>query len=340
MRLFVKVTPLMAGTSDQWADAKLLECPADVEPDTVLSFLTQRLGALIDTAWTSTERHARLAAGWIFPSGDEAEELLCVPLVEGPDGSFQSMFELLADQRAEFDELLRTGKLDDYTVATLPQRTCRPERPDGADDIQSLTDPEAEPEISGSSSRRPQRPERIVSSGGGHRHARGRAGATEFPASWSDDQVTANIISVARSPDRAPVKQPNRRWRVRGTREGVEIMVIIKFDGSAWSAWPLPGGQGVQQNPHWSTNPNEVELARNMQHLPSRFADRLDRDDIDGLRAMAEAGEWAEEIDLLIAVLASTQRPVTALERHDLADLLTQLDMPADQLANVPSAGI
>jgi hypothetical protein len=43
MRLFVKVIPLRAGTSEPAGEPRLVRCPRDVEPDTVLSFLTQQL---------------------------------------------------------------------------------------------------------------------------------------------------------------------------------------------------------------------------------------------------------------------------------------------------------
>lgn len=125
---------------------------------------------------------------------------------------------------------------------------------------------------------------RIVSTGGGHRHAAGRAGATEFPTTWSEDQVVEHILSVAKHPDQAPVKQPNQRWRTRGIRDGVEIIVLLKSEGEIVSAWPLPGGRGVQQNPSWSMSPAEAEHALAMKDLPDRFAHHLDADEVDALR--------------------------------------------------------
>src|SRR5215467_2761903 len=50
MQLYVKLIPLWAGTSESAGEPRLLCCPPDVEPDTVLSFLTQQLGEVIDTA--------------------------------------------------------------------------------------------------------------------------------------------------------------------------------------------------------------------------------------------------------------------------------------------------
>lgn len=320
MRLFVQVTPLKAGTPEPSGDSHLMECPADVEPDTVLSFLSQRFGDVVDTAWTSTQRHARLACGWIFAgtTEDSGCEVLCVPLLEMDDGSIQSMFELQADQRAEFDELVAYGELDNYTIVERPHRDYQHPSDENVD----------EKPLAGT-----------VSTGGGHRHGAGRAGTTEFPATWSDDQVVTHILSVARHPDASPVCQPNQRWRARGIRDGVEIVVLLEHDGTVITAWPLPGGRGVQQNPSWSANPDEAQLAQVMDVLADRFSDRLDADGADALRMMAEAGEWAEEVTLLIATLASEQRAVTDHERLDLTDLLGQLGLATDQLEFVPSAG-
>jgi hypothetical protein len=320
MRLFVKVTPLKAGTSEPSAEAELMECPADVEPDTILLFLSQVFGDVVETAWISTERHAQLACRWIFTGTTEHadSEVLCVPLVAMDDGSLRSMFELQADERADFDQLARSGEVDDYTVVERPHRTYEPEK---------------QANVSGKPSAR------TVSTGGGHRHGAGRAGSTELPATWSDDHIIAHILDVARHPDVSPVWQPNQLWRVRGTRDGVDIIALLKRDGSVVTAWPLPGGCGVQQNPSWSDNTDEAQVALAMKLLPDRYADRLDADEIHALRKMAEAGEWAEEVNLLIATLASARRAVTDHERLDLIDLLGQLQLATDQLDLVPSAG-
>ena len=86
--------------------------------------------------------------------------------------------------------------------------------------------------------------------GGGHRHGTGRPGKTEFPASWDDQKVLDTVLDVARRPDRPPVRQEwNGRWVARGTREDVEIAVVMAGDGRIWTGWPLPGGAGVVKNP-------------------------------------------------------------------------------------------
>lgn len=86
--------------------------------------------------------------------------------------------------------------------------------------------------------------------GGGHRHGVGHPGKTEFPSSWNDDKVIDNILDVARRPDQPPIYQNwNGRWLARGTRDDVEVAVVITSDGQIWSGWPLPGGPGVLKNP-------------------------------------------------------------------------------------------
>lgn len=128
MPLLVQLTRLRAGTSESTAAGELLQCPDDVEPGTLLSFLSQRLGDVVDTAWTSTERHARLACGWIFAGTTENadHEILCAPLVVTDDGSLRSMFEVLADQRIEFEELVSRGELDNHTIIAAPHRPYAP----------------------------------------------------------------------------------------------------------------------------------------------------------------------------------------------------------------------
>ncbi len=85
---------------------------------------------------------------------------------------------------------------------------------------------------------------------GGHRHGVGNPGKTEFPASWNDKKIMDNILDVAHRPDQPPIYQNwNGRWLARGTRDDVEIAVVITGDGLIWSSWPRPGGPGVAKNP-------------------------------------------------------------------------------------------
>jgi len=85
---------------------------------------------------------------------------------------------------------------------------------------------------------------------GGHRHGVGHPGKTEFPASWTDQKIMDNILDVAHRPDQPPIHQNwNGRWLARGTRDDVEIAVVITNDGQIWSGWPRAGGPGVVKNP-------------------------------------------------------------------------------------------
>lgn len=85
---------------------------------------------------------------------------------------------------------------------------------------------------------------------GGHRHGVGNPGKTEFPASWDDKKIMDNVHDVARRPDQPPIYQAwNSRWLTRGTRDDVEVVVVVASDGCIWSGWPRPGSPGVVSNP-------------------------------------------------------------------------------------------
>jgi thioredoxin-like negative regulator of GroEL len=78
------------------------------------------------------------------------------------------------------------------------------------------------------------------------------------------------------------------------------------------------------------------ELAERAHALPDRFADRLEPADLATVREYAEVGEWGEEIDLLLASLRASQRPVAAEERSELVSLLEAMGMstePVDALS-------
>jgi Bacterial EndoU nuclease len=86
--------------------------------------------------------------------------------------------------------------------------------------------------------------------GGGHRHGIGKSGKTEFPASWDDKKIMGNVLDIARRPDSTPVHQDwNDRWICTGTRDSVEVSVIVLRSGEVWTAWPEDGSPGVVRNP-------------------------------------------------------------------------------------------
>ena len=91
--------------------------------------------------------------------------------------------------------------------------------------------------------------------GGGHRHGPGSPGKTEFPAGWDDKKIIGNTLDVARRPDSPPVHQHwNDRWLCGGTRDGVEVSVVVLRSGEVWTAWPEEGGPGVIRNPRKETS--------------------------------------------------------------------------------------
>jgi hypothetical protein len=89
-----------------------------------------------------------------------------------------------------------------------------------------------------------------LSGGGGHRHGIGSPEKTEFPASWDDKKIMSNVLDIAQRPDGPPVLQQwNNRWVCTGTRDSVEVSVIVLRSGEVWTAWPEEGSPGVVRNP-------------------------------------------------------------------------------------------
>jgi hypothetical protein len=85
---------------------------------------------------------------------------------------------------------------------------------------------------------------------GGHRHGTGIPGKTEFPASWDDKKIIDTVEDIARRPDLPPKHQEwNDRWVARGTRDDVEVVVVVARDGRIWTSWPTPDSPGVVKNP-------------------------------------------------------------------------------------------
>lgn len=64
--------------------------------------------------------------------------------------------------------------------------------------------------------------------GGGHRPGTGKPGKSEFPSGWSDEKIIDSVVGVANdsSSSRGP-RQGNGNVPVRGTRDGVDIEVIV-----------------------------------------------------------------------------------------------------------------
>jgi len=81
--------------------------------------------------------------------------------------------------------------------------------------------------------------------GGGHRAGTGIPGKSEFPASWSDDAIIHEISDIATDPAAIRTGLPGGRTLVDGTRNGVDIRVVLGPDGSIVTGFPT----NVPRNP-------------------------------------------------------------------------------------------
>ncbi len=84
---------------------------------------------------------------------------------------------------------------------------------------------------------------------------------------------------------------------------------------------------------------NESEVIERAEALADRYANRVRPQDLDGMRSMADGGEWQELVDVLIASLAMTQAHVTHSEHDELKTLAEAMDLPTDQLAGLNVRG-
>jgi len=80
--------------------------------------------------------------------------------------------------------------------------------------------------------------------GGGHRGGTGFPGKSEFPTAWSDDVIMHHVSDVATDPMSTIVRQQGRDVFVSGTRDGIDIEVLIRND-EIWTAYPT----NVPRNP-------------------------------------------------------------------------------------------
>ncbi len=156
-------------------------------------------------------------------------------------------------------------------------------------------------------------------SGGGHAPGTGRRGATEFPASWTRQEITDRFLDVARYPDETPTRLPGGAWRAVGVREGVRIVVLLDADGGVRAAFPVDG-PGVVRNPDRAPDPAHPTAADLAAGRPGYAAGELlagtalDPELATACAELAHAGEWGE--------LATVLRAVPGVDR-ELLDLLT-----------------
>jgi hypothetical protein len=76
---------------------------------------------------------------------------------------------------------------------------------------------------------------------GGHMHDTAIPHKTTFPPTWTAEKINAQVLDVARNPDRRPTPDRNGNWITHGTRDGVEIEVRLTAAGPITAAYPLSG---------------------------------------------------------------------------------------------------
>ena len=123
-----------------------------------------------------------------------------------------------------------SGEYSDFGRSSLAAR--------GADDLIDLASPARRSHILDGE----VRPD--GSFGGGHRPGTGFPNKSEFPAGWSDDQIMHHISDVATDPLSTVRAGRGGDSFVRGTRDGVDIEVLIR-NGEIWTGYPT----NVQRNP-------------------------------------------------------------------------------------------
>jgi hypothetical protein len=84
--------------------------------------------------------------------------------------------------------------------------------------------------------------------GGGHRWP-GLPGKTPFPRDWSDDKIIHEISEVAVDP--ASIRAPTRGGRtiISGTRNGVDLRVIVDAIGAILTGFP-PTSRETHEGPN------------------------------------------------------------------------------------------
>jgi filamentous hemagglutinin len=89
--------------------------------------------------------------------------------------------------------------------------------------------------------------------GGGHLWP-GLPGKSPFPKEWSAEQVLGAISDVATDPNSNRTPQSNGRIQVRGTRNGIDILVIVEppnvRNGQIVTGYPT----NIPKNPKWTIN--------------------------------------------------------------------------------------
>lgn len=83
---------------------------------------------------------------------------------------------------------------------------------------------------------------------GGHRWSSPIPGKKKFPSYWDEDKIIEVVRDVASRPELEAARLSNGAWECRGTRDSVEVVVVLEPDGGVRAAWP-ERGPGVTRNP-------------------------------------------------------------------------------------------
>jgi hypothetical protein len=96
-------------------------------------------------------------------------------------------------------------------------------------------------------------------------------------------------MSVAREPDGA-ARQPDGTFRAWGTRDGVDLQVVVSENGKVETAYPV-AGEGVLTNP---LDDDRAPLVARIRQLIDQA--NPDPDTRTGLQEQVDAGEWDEAL--------------------------------------------
>ncbi len=84
---------------------------------------------------------------------------------------------------------------------------------------------------------------------------------------------------------------------------------------------------------------DERRLLAALREVPDQYAGRVRKEDVAGIQSMAQAGEWRELVDLLIASLAYNHASITADEASALRSYLERLDIQGSALDQITILG-
>lgn len=120
---------------DEHAGTRTVELPDSVEATNLLSYLSQRYDAdPLDLVSTEVPQLGQTTVGWSFPLPDglsdldpDDHEVLAVPLVRLGDGGLVPLFVKLAQDRAELEDMVGSGKVDSMHVVELESEEWTPD---------------------------------------------------------------------------------------------------------------------------------------------------------------------------------------------------------------------